>query len=275
MQQPGCPNLYWALTDLPCPLVDLRKGVQGDRTVVAAELRAAPRRRPHDGAGDRKVREPPVRRDGLRTRTGGPASPQPAGPAASASQAIRNGSDAARQRLVEAGCSPELVETFPPTQVILLDEKRDYEIERDERMKLLAVPLWQIDSLGRAARMTASDGDGLFADFLPHINKLRQTQARLEQQIALFAARGGTSPLRRGARRQAAHRNCPISPCHCPSTRSPASRSFIRVERSNRPYSRQLGSAGDEQATRKAASTTRCDCRNDQKTSGVTRCVIP
>src|SRR5260370_28008483 len=40
VQQPGCPNLYWALTDLPVPLVDLRKGVQGERTLVAAELRA-------------------------------------------------------------------------------------------------------------------------------------------------------------------------------------------------------------------------------------------
>src|SRR5262249_21329307 len=30
VQQPGCPNLYWALTDLPCPVVELRKGVQGD-----------------------------------------------------------------------------------------------------------------------------------------------------------------------------------------------------------------------------------------------------
>ena len=39
VQQPACPNLYWALTDLPCPLVDLRKGVQGDRTLVAADLR--------------------------------------------------------------------------------------------------------------------------------------------------------------------------------------------------------------------------------------------
>ena len=39
IQQPGCPNLYWALTDLPAPLVDLRKGVQGDRTIVAADLR--------------------------------------------------------------------------------------------------------------------------------------------------------------------------------------------------------------------------------------------
>ena len=34
-----CPNLYWALTDLPSPLVDLRRGVQGERTMIAAELR--------------------------------------------------------------------------------------------------------------------------------------------------------------------------------------------------------------------------------------------
>src|SRR5262245_20363225 len=40
VQQPGCPNLYWALTDLPTPLVELRRGVQGDRSLVEAELKA-------------------------------------------------------------------------------------------------------------------------------------------------------------------------------------------------------------------------------------------
>src|SRR5262245_43105390 len=40
VQQPGCPNLYWALTDLPCPLVDLRKGLQGERALVATALQA-------------------------------------------------------------------------------------------------------------------------------------------------------------------------------------------------------------------------------------------
>src|SRR5581483_9839120 len=39
VQQPGCPNLYWALTDLPSPLVDVRKGLQGHSAQVAAELR--------------------------------------------------------------------------------------------------------------------------------------------------------------------------------------------------------------------------------------------
>lgn len=39
VQQPDCPNLYWALTDLPYPLVGLRKGLQGDCTLKETELR--------------------------------------------------------------------------------------------------------------------------------------------------------------------------------------------------------------------------------------------
>lgn len=42
-QQPNCPNLYWALTDLPTPFIDLRKGIQGDRTMYDAEFRDFPR----------------------------------------------------------------------------------------------------------------------------------------------------------------------------------------------------------------------------------------
>jgi hypothetical protein len=34
VQQPGSPNLYWALTDLPCPPVDLRKGVPAGRALL-------------------------------------------------------------------------------------------------------------------------------------------------------------------------------------------------------------------------------------------------
>ena len=44
MQQPKCPNLYWALTDLPSPLVDLRKGVQGEQTHGRGGIAADPRR---------------------------------------------------------------------------------------------------------------------------------------------------------------------------------------------------------------------------------------
>jgi hypothetical protein len=184
MQQPGCPNLYWALTDLPCPLVDLRKGVQGDRTLVAADLRSLRDDAPMTDSETEKFvshlsgvmgfareqagLEPRSVRARLRARV-------------SDSERVR----AARQRLTEAGYGPDLVKSFPSTQAILLDEKRDYEIQRDERMKLLAVPLWQIDP-SVAGNERASDTGGLFADLLPHIIKLRRTQGKLEQQIAIL-----------------------------------------------------------------------------------------
>src|SRR4051812_17044111 len=34
VQQPGAPNLYWALTGLPAQLVDMRKGASADRTIT-------------------------------------------------------------------------------------------------------------------------------------------------------------------------------------------------------------------------------------------------
>jgi len=184
VQQPGCPNLYWALTDLPSPLVDLRKGVQGDRTLVAAELRLL-----HDDAPMTAIEmETFVSRvSGVlsfaREQTGqAPRSLRARlGTLVKDPERVR----AAGRRLVEAGCSRELVEKLPPLQLILLDEKRDYELERDERIKLLALPLWQIRSLAGGG-LREPGGQGLFGDLLPHIVKLRRAQGRLEQQIALL-----------------------------------------------------------------------------------------
>src|SRR5262249_31577052 len=36
--QPGCPNLFWAFADLPQPVVDLRRGVQGQRIFMINEF---------------------------------------------------------------------------------------------------------------------------------------------------------------------------------------------------------------------------------------------
>jgi hypothetical protein len=38
IQQPGAPNLYWALTDLPTPFIDLRKTMQGEKIVTDSLL---------------------------------------------------------------------------------------------------------------------------------------------------------------------------------------------------------------------------------------------
>jgi hypothetical protein len=65
----------------------------------------------------------------------------------------------------------------------LLDERRVYEEQRDERMKLLALAPWQITRLVKESDRAAK---GLFASLLPDVVKLRQAQARLEQRVALL-----------------------------------------------------------------------------------------
>ena len=92
---------------------------------------------------------------------------------------------ATRRRLIDAGYAESLVRRFPPSQLILLDEKREFEVQRDERTKLLSLPLWQVDSLAGGLEGERS-GNGLFADFLPHIIKLCRARGQLERQIALL-----------------------------------------------------------------------------------------
>src|SRR5205807_9171762 len=38
LEQPGCPNLYWALTNLPNPLVPMERGLEGERLLITSEL---------------------------------------------------------------------------------------------------------------------------------------------------------------------------------------------------------------------------------------------
>src|SRR5262249_51304832 len=39
LEQPGCPNLYWALTTLPKPLVPLDRAAEGERALLLGEFR--------------------------------------------------------------------------------------------------------------------------------------------------------------------------------------------------------------------------------------------
>jgi hypothetical protein len=183
VQQPDCPNLYWALTDLPCPLVDVRKGVQGDRLRVESDLRLLREDAPMTEEELEKVFARIFGALGYaREQSGRP--PRSLRPVLQARVKDSERVLAARSRLLEAGCPVLPVLSFPPLQVILLDEKHDYEARRDEAMKLLSLAPWQIDAL--LGEESSRDGDGLFAHLLPRVVKVRRQQGRLEQRIALL-----------------------------------------------------------------------------------------
>ena len=72
--------------------------------------------------------------------------------------------------------------SYPPLQLILLDEHTDFESRRDESLKLLGLAPWQIDAM----KLQTDRGDGIFADFFPRVPEQVRTQARVDQRIALL-----------------------------------------------------------------------------------------
>jgi hypothetical protein len=183
VQQPDCPNLYWAMTDLPRPLVELRKGLRGDCARMAAEMESIRSDAPMtaeqlEGAISRLSgriafqreqtgQAPRSLRSALSVRVGEPKA------------VLR-----ARHRLVEAGCAWYVAAFLSATQVVLLDGKRDYEIRRDERLKLLSVPLWK-DAAVAGGEVNPST-ESLLADLLPRVAECRPSQGRLDQRVALL-----------------------------------------------------------------------------------------
>ena len=181
--QPGCPNLYWALTNLPVPFVPLRTGVEGERTIVLAEFRDLDDARPMSPGQIAKfiAHMDMILKDD---------------PAAKLEKGLRGSLDArikdegtvaaARRRLAGGGLPEDRLKRFPPEQVLLLDERREYEVRRDDVMKLMTLPFWEAEAQeARAAQVKRPPA--LFAEALvPAMKAVRRAQARIDQRIALL-----------------------------------------------------------------------------------------
>ena len=147
IRQPNCPNFYWALSNLPTPFVSLERGVQSQGIAIpefAPLSHNAPMSEPELERLVISVAQfkqfSPVKED--------TAVPDPAArlkELANDKGAVR----AARERLIQAGIAPLMVDRFPPLQVVLLDEVDRYEEQRDELMKTLLLPYWQTSHVAR------------------------------------------------------------------------------------------------------------------------------
>ena len=111
----------------------------------------------------------------------------------------RRWSVAARRRLVEHGLPEERLLRFPADQVILLDEKREYEVRRDDVMKIMNLPVWQVQVTGRRDR-EGEQGAGTVRR-CPGGGRVQRSQGAGAAGPAdrAAAARRGPAPLRRGA----------------------------------------------------------------------------
>ncbi len=183
IEQPGSPNLYWALTALPRPLVSLDAGLQGERVMMSVELRDLDDA--HPMSPDQLERllahvDQIVRVEGMLKSESGFR------PWLAERCKDKDSIQAARGRLTEYGLKQDQLEKFPPEQILMLDEKREFEIRRDDLMKLMNLSETQIALLG-GGEYRSGPRRALFADaFMPAYIHVRQTQSRLEQRLALL-----------------------------------------------------------------------------------------
>ncbi len=188
IQQPDAPNLYWALTQLPSPLIDMRRGIEAEMHAIylsfpeVRDLDDTPR-----GAG---YWQESLERFWQKVAGYIDAPPMMKRPEALTLLCIR-GYPIAKRGLIGRGLSIEAVEAMPVAQVCLWYTMQTYKELRDDIFKWFYVPYPKSHEGVRRAdeQITESVREGreilpLAAIFLPAMSAARRADIRCDRQIA-------------------------------------------------------------------------------------------
>jgi hypothetical protein len=209
LQQPGTPNLYWSLADLPRPLVDVRRGLDGERMMVHATFAALAPSLADPDAGP--LGPEPLR--GLNRWLA--AFDRGRGLASELVRVVEKGSgvplpqvdrfaterevaadvlckhEAAKAALVAAGRPRGRVEAMPHLQVAFLHAVLDYDRQLDEVRGWHALPYWEAVPRLRAIERRAKDAAAadspalpLARDLLPAMGKVVFAGVRVDRRLA-------------------------------------------------------------------------------------------
>lgn len=183
--QPGCPNLYWALTEIPDHVLSPRFATQGERIFAQSMfgniLKAQGTMSNEDLAREFKQFDALA---GLMGGEGGNKLPKDWGYILWASDA--KAVESARQYLIDTGINAESVKKFTPVQVMFMYDIRKFEVMFDESMALMSLPY--PDAIPRLEKLEAllkNDKQCILArELLPSMMNIRQTLARTQQRLA-------------------------------------------------------------------------------------------
>ena len=196
VQSPNCPNLYWSITALPNPLIDLRPGLalEADSLFLEfPELRDLEHAR-HTPEEWESILVRFARRWRLiaaMTGEGGSSLDQLGMTALMTGRAMAL-FPRVKADLVAAGHDQKSVDAMPAAEVILLHMVMTFRRSRDEMFKWFEVPYWQ-------ARLGMADADRKLKSeireqelvpvasiLLPALSSVRRTTVRAERRIALL-----------------------------------------------------------------------------------------
>jgi hypothetical protein len=188
--QPGSPNLFWSLSDLPVPFMSLRKGIEGERLFLSAdfeEFKSSDIPLP-DAMIVKKIES---YRELFKMNEQNFLHPLGLGFTSFKDRLEFQAKDAdnvkaARGRLIDSGLKAERVNVWSPLHVVLLDDLLVYEEFRDETGKFFNLPYWQakpgMDEID--AEVKKQFNTSQFLTLVPALFKIKGAQARLDQRLA-------------------------------------------------------------------------------------------
>jgi hypothetical protein len=197
IERPDAPNLYWALTALPHPLIDLRRAEEWEYQVMEqqfpelADLGRERTAEQWDGVL-RRVRTELQRLAPLTWIEGErkmppwfPKDSAPGDPAAKSPDLPAARKFVARARRL----SVEQVEAMPPARVLLLFMVGTFHEDRDDWYRAIYLPYPQSSAVFEAAQKRLhdapiSEGHVLARLFLPALPKVILAQARIDRIVA-------------------------------------------------------------------------------------------
>jgi hypothetical protein len=197
MQSPECPNLYWSLTALPRPLVDLRRGIEGELRSMETtipypkEVEKGPMT-PEDAlaaldrlwAGIQRLADHPEQLAIAHSRLGLAAY-------------ITLQHPSARKSLLAAGKTEAELDAMPPAQVVMLDSLVRFRNMRDEHFVWFNAPYLEAmagmrnseEKIREIRKSPAFDYlQTMLILLLPAVDKVYGAQVRTERRIASLRA---------------------------------------------------------------------------------------
>ncbi len=177
---PGAPNLYWALSSLPQPLVLTANAIQGESYTILGTF--------HELKDGMNAKLTPQEWDALLRKVVvglGSAIGNTEAMLLSVVQAYPR----AKLYLRSQGMSAQQVDTMPVGKVMLMSSLDQYNVLRDDTFKWWNVPFWQawphIQQVEAQTELARKEGRGVpFIDVLPSLGKARAQFVRLDKQFA-------------------------------------------------------------------------------------------
>ncbi len=190
IQQPNSPNLYWALTTLPSPLVDLRPPMSAELNTI---YRSFPQLRKLDTVEETPAELVKFYAEMFREMRGVPdnATDDVEAKLAVTGIVLKTYPEAKRW-LIAQGRDKDKVAALPSLLVVLLYQLDQYDAMRDEILAAVSLPPWQSNAALRKVdeKLRAQRSEGQVNPFiivlLPAVSKVSEADLRMQRNVAVL-----------------------------------------------------------------------------------------